>query len=159
MRQKQRWGFSVQEKTEPWDRWIKGESLTDIARTFGKTTSSIYGQLSPHGGIRPPPRQRSRLALTLMEREEISRGIAKQRSLRCIASHLGRSAATICREINRNGGYDHYRATLADEQAWRRARRPKACKLVTHDPLSRLVAQKLSKSWSPRQIDGWLKRE
>src|ERR1035441_10315823 len=67
--------FTAAEKTELWDRWQRGESLKAIGRTFGKPSSSIYCQLAPHGGIRPAPRRRSRLALTLAEREEISRGI------------------------------------------------------------------------------------
>src|SRR5476649_2685815 len=69
-------GFTTAEKTELWDRWQRGESLKAIGRAFGKQSSSIYFQISPHGGIRPTPRRRSRLALTLSEREEISRGIA-----------------------------------------------------------------------------------
>jgi hypothetical protein len=73
-------GFTAAEKTELWDRWQRGESLKAIGRAFGKPSSSIYFQLSPHGGIRPAPRRRSRLALTLSEREEISRGIAVRRS-------------------------------------------------------------------------------
>ena len=60
------------EKTELWDRWQRGESLKAIGRAFSKPSSSIYFQLAPHGGIRPAARRRSRLALTLSEREEIS---------------------------------------------------------------------------------------
>src|SRR6476660_5769161 len=67
-------GFTTAEKTELWDRWQRGESLKAIGRAFGKPSSSIYFQVSPYGGIRPAPRRRSRLALTLSEREEISRG-------------------------------------------------------------------------------------
>ncbi len=66
-------GFTAAEKTELWDRWQRGESLKAIGRAFGKPSSSIYFQLAPHGGIRPALRRRSRLALTLAEREEISR--------------------------------------------------------------------------------------
>jgi IS30 family transposase len=123
-------GFSAAEKTELWDRWQRGESLKAIGRAFGKPSSSIYFQLAPHGGIRPAPRRRSRLALTLSEREEISRGIAAHRSARLMARLLGHSRSTVSREISRNGGYDRYRAALADEQAWVRARRPKRCKLA-----------------------------
>ncbi|MEE8140176.1 MAG: IS30 family transposase, partial [Alphaproteobacteria bacterium] len=71
-------GFSAAEKTELWDRWQRGESLKAIGRAFGKPSSSIYFQLAPHGGIRPGPRRRSRLALSLSEREEISRGIVAE---------------------------------------------------------------------------------
>src|SRR6476659_616670 len=93
-------------------------------RAFGKPASSIYFQVSPYGGIRPAPRRRSRLALTLSEREEISRGIAVHRSARSMAGLLGRSPSTVSREISRNGGYDGYRAALADDRAWTRTRRP-----------------------------------
>ena len=151
-------GFSTAEKTELWDRWQRGESLRAIGRVFGKPSSSIYFQLAPHGGIRPAPRRRSRLALSLAEREEISRGIVAERSIRSMAGLLGRSASTVSREISRNGGYDRYRAARADERAWDGARRPKRCKLATHPPLCREVARKLRLNWSPEQIAGWLKR-
>ena len=123
-------GFTATEKTELWDRWQRGESLKAIGRAFGRPSSSIYFQVSPHGGIRPVPRRRSRLALKLAEREEISRGIAVHRFARSMAGLLGRSPSTVSREISRNGGYDGYRAALADDKAWARTRRPKHCKLA-----------------------------
>ncbi len=158
MKQEYRRGFSTAEKTELWDRWQRGESLRAIGRAFGKSSSSIYFQLAPHGGIRPAPRRRSRLALSLSEREEISRGIVAQHSIRSIASLLGRSPSTVSHEIRRNGGYDRYRAALADKRAWDGARRPKRCKLAKHPPLRREVARKLRLNWSPEQIAGWLKQ-
>ena len=158
MKQGYRRGFSAAEKTELWDRWQRGESLRAIGRAFGKPSSSIYFQLAPHGGIRPAPRRRSRLALSLSEREEISRGIVAERSIRSMARLLGRSPSTVSREIRRNGGYDRYRAALADKRAWDGARRPKRCKLARHPRLSREVARKLRLNWSPEQIAGWLKR-
>mgnify|MGYP000507039495 CR=1 FL=1 len=129
-----------------------------IGRVFGKPSSSIFFQLAPYGGIRPAPRRRSRLALSLSEREEISRGIVAQRSIRLMASLLGRSPSTVSREIRRNGGYDRYRAARADERAWDGARRPKRCKLATQPRLRQVVAMKLGLNWSPEQIAGWLKR-
>ena len=151
-------GFTAAEKTELWDRWQRGESLKAIGRAFGKPSSSIYYQMAPHGGIRPASRHRSRLALTLSEREEISRGLAAHRSARSMARSLGRSASTVSRELKRNGGYDGYRAALADERAWVRARRPKRCKLAANPRLRRTVARKLRLNWSPEQIAGWLTR-
>ena len=109
--------YNAEQKAQMWDRWQRGESLTSIGRGFDRPSSSIFGQLSPSGGIRPPPRRRSRLALTLSEREEISRGVVCELSLRAIAVHLGRSPSTISREINRNGGLKHYRANQADQAA------------------------------------------
>ena len=158
MDQRFRRGFTAAEKTELWDRWQRGESLKAIGRAFGKPSSSIYYQVAPHGGIRPAPRRRSRLALTLAEREEISRGIAAHQSARSMARLLGRSASTVSRELSRNGGYDGYRAALADEKAWVRARRPKRCKLANNPRLRQAVASKLRLNWSPEQIAGWLKR-
>jgi IS30 family transposase len=158
MDRRYRRGFSTAEKTEMWDRWQRGESMRSIGRVFGKPSSSIYFQLAPYGGIRPAPRRRSRLALTLSEREEISRGIVARRSIRSMASHLGRSALTVSREVRRHGGYDCYRAAEADAKAWVRSRRPKRCKLAKHPPLRCAVARKLRLNWSPEQIAGWLKR-
>ncbi len=106
-------GFTAAEKTELWDRWKRGESLKAIGRAFGKPSSSIYFLVAPHGGIRPAQRRRSRLALTLAEREVISRGVAAHQSARSMAELLGRSPST----MSRNGGYDRYRATPADENA------------------------------------------
>jgi len=142
-----------------WDSWQRGESLTEIGRAFDRPSSSIYGQRSPTGGIRPSPRRRSGLALTLSEREEISRGIAAKQSMRWIASRLNRSPSTISREIHRNGDLGAYRANQADQAAWDRSHRPKRCKLSCNPELRNAVAAKLRQNWSPEQIAGWLKRE
>ena len=151
--------YTDEQKSLMWDRWQKGDTLHTIARLFDRGHGSIAGILSRTGGIRPPKRTRSRLALTLAEREEISRGIAIQLSIRKIAAQLCRSPSTVCREINRNGGYGDYRAAHAEQAAWDRARRPKPCKLICNKALSRMVAKKLRLQWSPQQIAGWLKRD
>src|ERR1017187_9779669 len=129
-----------------------------VHKQRGKPSSSIYFLVAPHGGFRPPARHRSRLALTLSEREEISRGITGHQSARSIARLLGRSPSTVSREMSRTGGCGRYRAALADENAWARARRPKCCKLANSPRLRRAVARKLRLDWSPEQIAGWLKR-
>ena len=151
-------GFTAAERTEMWDRWQRGESLSSIGRAFSKESSSIHFQISPYGGVRPAARRRSRLALTLLERETISRGIVARRSARSMARQLGRSPSTVSREIKRNGGCDLYRAARADQQAWLRAQRPKCCTLANHPWLRQAVARKLRLLWSPEQIAGWLKR-
>ncbi len=158
MGQRYRRGLTSAQKTELWDRWQRGESLKAIGRAFGKPSSSIYSLVSPHGGIRPAERRRSRLALTLSEREEISRAIVAQRSIRSIARLLGRAPSTVSREVCRNGGPARYRAARADAQAWARARRPKQCKLANSAWLRQVVARQLRLSWSPEQIAGWLTR-
>ncbi len=150
--------YTPAQRAEMWDRWKRGESMSSIGRAFGRESSSVYSVISPTGGIRPAERKRSRVALSLVEREEISRGIVSKLSIRTIASQLGRSPSTISREINRNGGYRAYRAAQADQQAWERAKRPKPCKLACYPALSRIIASKLKSFWSPEQIAGWLKR-
>lgn len=158
MKQRTRRYFTQTELSGVWDRWQKGDSLNAIARDLDRSQATIQGALARTGGIRPPPKRRSRLALTLSEREEISRGIAMGLSMRAIAAGLKRSPSTVSREINRNGGRRRYRATKADEAAWKRAERAKTCKLAQHPALARIVAEKLMNWWSPRQIAGWLKR-
>jgi IS30 family transposase len=95
--------------------------------------------------------------LSLAEREEISRGLAAGRSLRAIATSLGRSPSTVSREVAGNGGPRGYRAAVADRQTWTRATRPKPCKLAKNPRLAVIVAEKLQRRWSPQQIAGWLK--
>jgi IS30 family transposase len=133
--------------------------MSSIGRGFDRESSSIYPLLSRTGGIRPADRRRSRFALTLVEREEISRGLERGLSLRSIARQLCRSASTISREVKRNGGCDTYRAVRSDQAAWDRGHRPKRCKLACNPALSRTVSWKLQLNWSPEQIAGWLKRK
>lgn len=101
--------YTAKQKAEIWDRWQRGESMNAIGRVFDRASSSIFNQLSPTAGIHPSPRRRSRLALSLSEREEISRGLAGCQSLRKIASLLRRAPSTISREVKHNGGLQHYR--------------------------------------------------
>ena len=149
--------YTDDQKAEMWDRWQRGESLHTIAQLFDRGHSSIQRILAETGGIRPPERRRSRLALTLAEREQISRSIVAGDSIRSIARALGRAPSTVSREIQRNGGHRRYRASQADQAAWERAKRPKPCKLAINRALARLVAKKLQQLWSPEQIAGWLK--
>ena len=98
--------YSEEQKTMMWGRWQKGSSLHTIAAHLDRHHSSIRSILARTGGIRPPTRLRSRLALTLAEREEISRGLVADHSIRTIAKALNRAPSTISREIKRNGGAD-----------------------------------------------------
>lgn len=151
--------FTSVEKTELWDRWKRGESISSISRSLDRRSHSGVQQIiALRGGVAPLARHRAAVALRLEEREEISRGLASGVPIRGIARSLGRSASTICREIARNGGLRSYRAARADKQAWDRALRPKRCRLACHRGLRRRVAQKLAQQWSPEQIAGWLRR-
>lgn len=158
MKQRPRIYYTETQKALMWDRWRKGESLQQIAQLFDRNHSSIQRILAENGGIRPAPRRRSRLALTLAEREEISRAMAAGHSIRSIANVLGRAPSTVSRELHRNGGLESYRASQADQSAWDRAHRPKTCKLTGNRTLARIVADKLQQQWSPEQVAGWLKQ-
>ena len=100
MKQRPRRYFTQTEMAEVWDRWEKGESLNAIARDLGRYHSAVQGALARTGGIRPATKRRSRLALTLAEREEISRSLVAGQSLRTIATILGRAPSTISRVLS-----------------------------------------------------------
>ena len=146
-------------KQRVWELWRQGRPASEIGRTLGCRAAAVRGVLASHGGIAPAVRKRPEQALSLAEREEISRGLAAGLSYREIARGLDRSASTISREVGRNGGRRAYRAGKAEEKAWERARRPKACVLARNAPLRRLVAQLLALDWSPEQVSAWLKLE
>jgi len=157
MTQRKRSRLSPTQKTDIWKRWKAGQSLHEIGRVFDKPHTSIRHFLLPRGGIAPAARRRSRRALTLAEREDISRGIASGWSMREIARSMNRAASTVSREVRRNGDRPAYRAHDADCQAWVSALRPKACLLAMNRKLRDTVASKLILDWSPAQISGWLK--
>ena len=152
MKRRGRVNYSVAQRSEIWDRWQAGEPMSSIGRRFDRDSSLVFSVISPTGGIRPPDRHRAKQSL------EISRWLIMRRSLRAVARHLGRSASTISREVQRNGGADRYRAARSDQAAWDKARRPKLCKLACRPFLRRTVSTLLRRQWSPEQIACWLKR-
>jgi len=152
-------GLAAGQMAELWQRWKAGQSMNGIGHALGRDRSSIHYVVRCRGGIAPIVRRRSRLALTLFEREDISRGIAVGWSIRRIADDLGRSASTVSREVTRHGGRSDYRATEADAGAWESTLRPKPCLLGVNRRLQRIVTGKLSLDWSPEQVSGWLKAE
>lgn len=150
--------MTAETTTEIWRRWKRGERWTDIARALGKTTGAVYSVVCRSGGFAPAIQRRAPRALTLADREEISRGLAAGDSVRRVATRLGRPASTVSREIRRHGGRTAYRASEADAAAWARARRPKPCRLAQHARLRRVVVTKLERDWSPQQIAAWLSK-
>ncbi len=150
--------FSEAERVEVWDRWRAGDAYRLIGRDLGRSAGSIRAFVESWGGVRPPVRRRSSRHLSLVEREEISRGVAAGNSLRSIGIRLGRTASTISRELARNGGRVGYRAHRADRAALRRGRRPKPSKLGENPQLRLVVEDKLELWWSPEQVVLWLKR-
>ena len=157
MKQRPRIYYSEAQRAQMWARWKEGWTMHQIAHLFDRGHSSIHRILAEAGGIQPPQRHRSQLALTLVEREEISRALVTGHSIRSIAARIGRAPSTVSREIKRNGGQASYRASQADGAAWERAHRPKRCKLAQNRALAGVVADKLRALWSPEQIAGWLK--
>ena len=159
MKPGKRFGLSGEQKSDMWRRWKEVQTLHEIGRTFGKDHNSIRCLVARHGGIAPAVGRRALLALTLREREEISRGLASGSSIREIAKRLERAVSTVSREIARHGGRPAYRASHADGEAWQSALRPKRCLLSTNLNLRNIVASKLILDWSPKQISGWLKTQ
>ena len=150
-------GLTSQQKHELWNRWKKGQSLSEIGRALGKHAGSISGMLAIQGGIAPSARSRSVRVLSSSEREEISRGLSAGLTYTRIAEVVGRSTSTVSREVRRNGGRNAYRANRADQRAWRKSKRPKQCLLALNENLRLTVASKLRLDWSPEQVAGWLK--
>lgn len=151
--------FTNEQEDAVWQLWRRGEPTRLIARSLRVNTSAVSRYLAKHGGVRPVPRRRSRLHLTVEQREEVTRGIAAGLSSRAIAASIGRAASTVSREIARNGGRDAYRATSADAAAWRRAARPKPTRLASDSELLRIVRDRLDADWPPEQIAHWLRRQ
>jgi len=153
-----RTALSPAEVDEVWRRWRSGQAVKVLSREMRRYPSTVRDLLKRTGGIRPVPRCRWELRLSLAEREEISRGLAAGESLRAIAGQLGRAPSTVSREVAGNGGRGGYRAVVADRVAWVRAARPKPTKLSRWPGLRAMVEDKLELSWSPEQIAGWLRR-
>ena len=159
MKYRTRTFYTDKQKSEMWDRWQRGESMSSIGRHFNRASSSIFPHLAQFGGIRPPDRRRSRFALSLMEREEISRGLGRE----AVAS-VHRPKLEPVAFDNQSRGAQKWRTPSlsrrrSDQRAWDCATRPKSCKLSFNDPLCQLIARKLRRKWSPQQIAGWLKRK
>lgn len=103
-----------QDRLEIWDRWKRGESLSDIGRAVDRIPGAVFHVLAARGGVPPVARYRSSAALTLVEREEISRGLAAGVSFRQLGARLGRAPSTVSREVGRHSGRRWYRAATAD---------------------------------------------
>jgi IS30 family transposase len=153
-------GLTQAEQDRLWVVRAEGLSNAELVRRLGLSKRQVEHLLEVCGGIRPRGRRRrAARCLSLAEREEISRGIARGDSDRQIGRALGRSHTTVSREVRRCGGRRRYRAHFADQEAWHRARRPKLGKLERCSQLAGVVAERLRLDHSPQQIAGWLARE
>jgi len=151
--------LSVEEKAEIRRLAATGLPVRQVARLMGRPHRTVGGYIDMLKRNPPRTRERSARQLCLAEREEISRGLAEGHSIRSIASGIGRAPSTVCREVTRNGGRRRYRATKAEDRAWREGRRPKVAKLAADPVLRAVVEEKLGLQWSPQQISGWLRVE
>lgn len=123
--------LSESEKLEVGDRLEAGESTASVARRLGRARSSIRSHMVSARFRRPvPAAEWSPRRLSLVEREEISQGVAAGESLRAIARRLGRASSTVSREVACNGDRHSYRAQGAHRGSRHRARRPKPAKLA-----------------------------
>ena len=148
--------LTAQDRDEIWDLVMAGGTHGRVGLQVGRNTSVVREVIASTGGVRPPTRRRAPDHLTVAEREDIACGVAAQLSVRAIARGLGRPASTVSRELARNGGRRSYRPSVADQAAWQRASRPKACKLALNPALREHVVIGLGLQWSPEQIAGWL---
>ena len=147
------------EKTEIWDRYGRGEPLYVIARQIGRSLEGVRHEVNRRGGVRPQPRRRPRGALSAEEREEISRGLARNNSYRVIGAQIRKPHSTVLREVKRNGGRKRYRAAEAEAASVLRRQRPKPTKLELSPQLRAKMEALLKLNWSPQQISAQLKRE
>ena len=83
--------LTTAQKAELWRRWREGESLRAIGRALGRISKCVHYIVAGAGGIPPVPRHRAPQALTLADRETISRGVASGSSLRAISRDLRRA--------------------------------------------------------------------
>ena len=148
--------FTEADRATIWEMREAGVPVKRIAKHLGRQNSSLRKFIADAGGRQPHERGRAELRLSLEEREEISRGLAAGLSIRVISTGLGRAPSTVCRDVNANGGRQHYRARLADRGAQRRALRPRRAKLSRCRRLRSTVVDKLEARWSPEQISAWL---
>jgi len=152
----QRRRLTETQRVEIWERLASGEPAPSVARAYGCFPNAIRQMQLLTGGAKPRTRTQRSGALSLAEREEISRGVVLHLSCRAIATRLGRAPSTISRELQRNGGVAMYRAHTAQRRAQRQARRPKPAKLTKCRRLREVVESKLALKWSPEQISRWL---
>jgi IS30 family transposase len=139
-----------------------GWPVAASARDVGVSRSSGYrliGDAGPvmtaaDGGGGPGYR------LGFADREEIAVLHYRGCGVREIARRIGRSPATVSRELHRGRGMrGDYRAGPAQARAQRMTARPKPAKLAGNEALRRLVQDRLMDEHSPEQIAARLKAD
>ncbi len=135
-----------------------GAGVAVVAARFGVSERTV-DRIRVHDALVRRRRAHSGFRLTYEERVEIQMRCEDGQSVRRIATAIGRSGSTVCRELGRNGGRQRYRARRAEARAQVCARRPKAGKLSQSPALWAWVWAALRRRWSPEQIAATLKRD
>jgi IS30 family transposase len=144
------------------DLLATGIGPMEVSRRTGVSKSKVYVMHHRVGGVyRPADAKYCDRYLDRDERYEIARLREAGHAIRAIADMVGRSPATVSRELRRNvhDKTGRYEPERADRLAWERQRRPKPTKLSQHPRLRGEVQAWLNKRWSPDQISGRLKIE
>jgi IS30 family transposase len=138
-----------------------GMRPVDVAREVARSTGFVHRVMREAGGVaRRLEWDPSPARLSAGEREAIASGVKAGWSFTTIAAGVGRAPSTVSREVNNNGGREHYAGWRAHRRASVRARRPKPAKLAA---CARLRAQVetwlVEELWSPAQISAQLRIE
>ncbi|MGH3470210.1 MAG: IS30 family transposase [Thermocrispum sp.] len=143
-----------------------GLSVESAAEAAGVSVGTCERWFRQAGGVMPAGDAFARTrCLSFAEREEIALLRAAGLGVRAIAARLGRSPSTISRELRRvrhNPNDAHrprYRASTAQADADRKARRPKPARLATNLRLRRQVQDRLEMNHSPEQIAARLRED
>jgi IS30 family transposase len=138
----------------------RGETHKQIAEKVDLSRGAVWMVVKPLGGvIRKEMWKTSSRRLSIDERVEIKLGLEADLSFRAIGRRIGRDPATVCREVNANGGRAGYAPMAAHRRAYDRGRRPKITKLASHPTLCARVVDDLERLWSPQQIATRLRDE
>ncbi|WP_230855296.1 IS30 family transposase [Arthrobacter terrae] len=145
-----------------WNGLNEGLPTSAAGRVAGVSRATAYRWLSEDRQVLSSPLQNFAVirsgSLSLREREEIGFQLATGQGIRRIAALLGRAPSTISREVARNRVHDRYVPSLAQEQTWTRARRPRARKLDGLALRGQVVSM-LTERFSPEQVAGRLRLE
>jgi IS30 family transposase len=132
-----------------WAAIGRGLKTADAAREAGVSSPVAFRWFRHAGGVNPCLSSAgSGRYLSFVEREQIALLRARGLGVREIAQRLERSPSTVSRELRRNASTRtwrlEYKASIAQWHAERRARRPKAAKLITNERLRAYVQERLS---------------
>src|SRR3954447_10663385 len=106
----QAWAMSDAARATLWAQYRQGHPHRAISALIGCSSTSVWHVVRDRGGIAPRVRRRASRTLSRRDREEISRGLAREGRFAAIAARIGRPTSTVSREVHRHGGRQRYRA-------------------------------------------------